>query len=103
MVDCDQSSSDDEPQDMYVAEMVWPKEAKSQFVPLYSRFKINSKKRLNLCLMLANVIKYSMNYSRVATLKNHTISSTDELKRHAYYKWHNSFSHATNDCNMFRR
>jgi hypothetical protein len=27
----------------------------------------------------------------------------DELKRHAYCKWHNSFSHATNDCNVFRR
>jgi hypothetical protein len=25
IVDCDQSSSDDEPQDMYAAEMVWPK------------------------------------------------------------------------------
>jgi hypothetical protein len=34
---------------------------------------------------------------------NHTIPSVDELKRRAYCKWHNSFSHATNDCNIFRR
>jgi hypothetical protein len=34
---------------------------------------------------------------------NHTIPSVDELKRRAYCKWHNSFSHATNDCNVFRR
>ena len=27
----------------------------------------------------------------------------DELKRHAYYKLHNTFSHATNDCNIFRK
>jgi hypothetical protein len=27
----------------------------------------------------------------------------EELNRRAYYKWHNSFSHATNDCNVFRR
>jgi hypothetical protein len=27
----------------------------------------------------------------------------DELKRRAYCKWHNSFSHVTNDCNVFRR
>jgi hypothetical protein len=27
----------------------------------------------------------------------------DELKRRAYCKWYNSFSHATNDCNVFRR
>jgi hypothetical protein len=31
------------------------------------------------------------------------ISLADKLKRHAYCKWHNSFSHATNDCNVFRR
>jgi hypothetical protein len=44
-----------------------------------------------------------MNYSKAVTLKNHTIPSVDELKCHAYYKWHNSFSHASNDCNVFRR
>jgi hypothetical protein len=33
---------------------------------------------------------------------NYTLSSADELKRRAYCKYHNSFSHATNDCNVFR-
>jgi hypothetical protein len=33
----------------------------------------------------------------------HTIPPTDELKSKAYYKWHNSFSRATNDYNVFRR
>jgi hypothetical protein len=33
----------------------------------------------------------------------HTIPPMDELKRHPYCKWHNSFSHATNDCNIFRQ
>ena len=33
----------------------------------------------------------------------HTIPPTNELKRHAYCKWHNSFSHATNGYNVFRR
>src|ERR1041385_8428201 len=27
----------------------------------------------------------------------------EELKRRAYCKYHNSFSHATNDCDVFRR
>jgi hypothetical protein len=27
----------------------------------------------------------------------------DEIKRRAYCKLHNSYSHATNDCNLFRR
>jgi hypothetical protein len=35
--------------------------------------------------------------------EGHVIPSTKELGRKAYCKWHNSFSHATNDCNVFRR
>jgi hypothetical protein len=31
---------------------------------------------------------------------NYTVHSVDELKRRAYCKYHNSFSHATNDCNV---
>jgi hypothetical protein len=34
---------------------------------------------------------------------NYTLPSADELKRRAYCKYHNSFSHATNDCNVFHR
>jgi hypothetical protein len=54
--------------------------------------------------MLVSVIKYLTNYSKYGNIKiNHTVPSADELKRRAYCKWHNSFSHATNDCNVFRR
>ncbi|XP_066357618.1 uncharacterized protein [Miscanthus floridulus] len=34
---------------------------------------------------------------------NYTLPSADELRRRAYCKYHNSYSHATNDCNVFRR
>jgi hypothetical protein len=33
----------------------------------------------------------------------HTIPPLVKLKRRAYCKWHNSFSHATKDCIVFRR
>jgi hypothetical protein len=33
----------------------------------------------------------------------HVLPSPELLKKHAYCKWHNSYSHATNDCNVFRR
>jgi hypothetical protein len=33
----------------------------------------------------------------------HTIPPLEELKRRAYCKFHNSYSHATNDCNVFRQ
>ena len=34
---------------------------------------------------------------------SHTIPPLKELKRRAYCKFHNTFSHATNDCNVLRR
>ena len=33
----------------------------------------------------------------------HVIPPLEELKRRTYCKFHNSSSHATNDCNVFRR
>jgi hypothetical protein len=70
----------------------------------YSPFKRIGKKRLNLPLMLPNAIRCLMSYFKMAISKlTRTIPPRDELKRHAYCKWHNSFSHATNDCNVFRR
>ena len=41
---------------------------------------------------------------RLGHLKiTHVIPPLEELKRRAYYKFHNFSSHATNDCNVFRR
>ena len=34
---------------------------------------------------------------------SHVIPPLEELKRRAYCKFHNTFSHATNDCNILRR
>jgi hypothetical protein len=34
---------------------------------------------------------------------DYIVPPADELKHRAYCKWHNSFSRATNDCNVFRR
>jgi hypothetical protein len=33
----------------------------------------------------------------------HAIPSSKQLKKHAYCKWHNSYSHATNDFKVFCR
>jgi hypothetical protein len=66
IVECDQSSSDNESEEVYMAEMVWPN---LQLVPPYSQFKRNGKNKLSLHLMLENVIKYLINYSKMATLK----------------------------------
>jgi hypothetical protein len=34
---------------------------------------------------------------------SHTMPPLDEIKRRAYCKFHHSYSHATNNCNVFRR
>jgi hypothetical protein len=34
---------------------------------------------------------------------SHTIPLVEYLKKRAYCKWHNSHSHATDNCNVFRR
>jgi hypothetical protein len=57
LVGCD--SSDDESTDAYTAELVWRTQAKPFACFLGSRFKRISNK-LNLLLMLLNVIKYLM-------------------------------------------
>jgi hypothetical protein len=54
--------------------------------------------------MLLNMIKILNELLKSGNIKiNYTIPSADELKPHTYFKWHNSFFHATNACNVFRR
>jgi hypothetical protein len=97
IVECDQSSSNDESKEVYTAEMVWSKQAKSSAC---SSLQSIQKKRQEEVKFTFNVGKCDKN----GNIKiNHTVPSADELKRHAYCKWHNSFSHVTNDYNVFRR
>jgi hypothetical protein len=104
IVECDQSSSDDESTEIYAAEMVWPKQAKSLAC---SSLQPVQKKRQEEVKFTFNVGKCDKIFDELlknGNIKiNHTVPSADELKRRAYCKWHNSFSHATNDCNVFRR
>jgi hypothetical protein len=104
IVEHNQSSSNDEPKEVYTAEIVWPEEAKSSAC---SSLQSIQKKRQEDVKFTFNVGKCGKIFDEL--LKNgnikidYTVPPTDELKRRTYCKWHNSFSHATNDCNMFRR
>ena len=104
IVDYNQSSSDDEPQEVYVAKLVWPRQAKSLAC---SSLQLVQNKRQEEEKFTFNVDKCDKIFDELlknANIKiNHIIPSVDELKRRAYCKWHNSFSHAINDCNVFRR
>jgi hypothetical protein len=104
IIECDQSSSNNESKEVYAAEIVWLKQAKSSAC---SSLQPVQKKRSEEVKFTFNVSKCDKIFDELlknGNIKiNYIVPLADELKRRAYCKWHNSFSHATNDCNMFRR
>jgi hypothetical protein len=104
IVECDQSNSDDESAKVYAAEMVWPKQAKSSACSSLQPVKKKRQEEVKFTFNVGKCDKIFDQLLKNGNIKiNHIVPSADELKRHAYCKWHNSFSHATNDCNVFRR
>jgi hypothetical protein len=69
VVECDQSSSDDESQEVYTAEMIWPKQAKSSACSSLHSIQKKRQEEVKFTFNLSSVIKYSMSYSKVTTLK----------------------------------
>jgi hypothetical protein len=49
------------------------------------------------------IFEYMLQEKQNKLSSNHDISLPEQLKKHSYCKWHNSYSHATNDCNIFCR
>jgi hypothetical protein len=104
IVECDKSSSDDESTEVYTAEMVWPKQAKSSACSSLQPIQKKRQEEVKFTFNVGKCAKIFDELLKNGNIKiNHTVPSADELKRRAYCKWHNSFSHATNNCNVFRR
>jgi hypothetical protein len=104
VVECDQSSSDDESAEVYAVEMVWPKQAKSLACSSLQPVQKKWQEEVNFTFNVGKCDKIFDELLKNGNIKiNHIVPSADELKRRAYCKWHNSFSHATNDCNVFQR
>ena len=100
--DCSDDSDDDN-KECLAAEIKWPAENKLVTCPLKPIHK-NWNEEMKFTFdfskcdrIFDELLKFG--YIRI----NYTLPSADELKRRAYCKYHNSFSHATNDCNVFRR
>jgi hypothetical protein len=49
------------------------------------------------------IFDYLLQEKQIKLPSGHVIPSPEQLKKHVYYKWYNSYSHATNDCNVFHR
>jgi hypothetical protein len=100
----ERDSSDDESADVYTAEFIWPTKVKSSACSSLQPVQKNQQEEIKFTFNVAKCDKIFDELLKNGNIKlTHTIPPIDELKRRAYCKWHNSFSHATNDCNVFRR
>jgi hypothetical protein len=89
------------PEKIQVAELVWHAKAKSAArSPLHSAQKGKSKFTFNVAKCDKIFDELFKNYN---IKLSHTIPPIEELKKCVYCKWHGSFLHNTNVCNIFRR
>jgi hypothetical protein len=104
VVEYSSESLNDGEADMCVAERNWGSKSKPF---ICSSLKPASKCRQHEMCYTFDVIKfdrifdYLLQEKQIKLLSNHVIPSLEEHKKYAYCKWHNSYSHATNDCNVF--
>ena len=102
-VDC-KSDSDDEKKEAYVAEFIWPSDAKPRSCSSLKLIPKNRQEQASFTFDVSKCDRIFDELFRSGNIKlSHVIPPLEELKRHAYCMWHNIFSHATNDCNIFRR
>ena len=100
----ERDSSDDESTDVYTVEFIWPTKAKSSACSSLQPVQKNRQEEIKFTFNVAKCDKIFDELLKNGNIKlTHTIPPIDELKWHAYCKWHNSFSHATNDYNVFHR
>jgi hypothetical protein len=103
-VDCDFDRSSDKSNDVYAAEFCWPSKAKPYACDSLKPVHKNRQKEIKFTFDVAKCDKIFDELDKAGSIKmSYTIPPLDELKRKAYCRWHNSFSHTTNDCNVFRR
>jgi hypothetical protein len=100
-------SEDEGDHDMYVAEWSWTNKNKpfvcSNLMPTPRKDRQSEVKYSFDVAKCDKIFDYLLQEKQIRLPKGHIIPSQEELKRRAYCKWHDSHSHSTNDCNVFRR
>jgi hypothetical protein len=97
-------SSDDEGKEVYAAEFVWPSKDNPSTCASLKPVRKNRHEEVKFTFDVSKCDRIFDELAKAGKLKfSHTIPPNDELKRRAYCKFHNTYSHATNDCNVFRR
>ena len=101
-VEYDSDSSNDD-NEVYITEFVWPSKAKSYSCALLKPAQKSRQEKVKFTFDVSKCDRIFDELLKLGHLKiTHTMPPLEELKRKAYCKFHNSFSHATNDCNVFR-
>jgi len=100
---CESNYSDDEGKDIYAAEFAWPSNNKSCTCGSLKLIQKNRQDNIKFTFDVSKCDRIFDELNKLGYIKlSHAIPPLEELKRRAYCKWHNLFSHATNDCNVFR-
>jgi len=99
---CDSICSDNEGKDVYTAEFVWPSNDKPCVCGSLKPIHKNRQERFTFDVSKCERI-FDELYKNGYIKMSHVIPPLEELKRRGYCKFHNTFSHATNDCNVLRR
>jgi hypothetical protein len=104
IIDCDSDSSNDSDKEVYAAEFVWPSKEKSYSCSSLKPASKGRQEEIKFTFDVSNCDRIFDELLKSGNIKlTHIIPPLEELKRRAYCKFHNSFSHAINDCNVFRR
>jgi hypothetical protein len=103
VIEYDSDSSDDE-NEVYVAEFVWPSKSKASSCASLKPTTKGWQEELKFTFDVSKCDRIFDELLKLGNIKiSHSIPPLDEIKRRAYCKFHNSYSHATNDCNVFHR
>ena len=104
IVEYDSNPSDDEDKEVYATEFVWPTAARPCSCASLKPTQKNRQEEMKFTFDVSKCDRIFDELLRLGHLKiTQVIPPLEELKRHAYCKFHNSSSHATNDCNVFRQ
>jgi hypothetical protein len=99
----ERDNSDDESTYICTAELVWPTKVKPSPCSSLQPVQKNQQEEVTFTFNVTKCDKVFDELVKSGNIKvTHKLPPLDELKRCAYCKWHNSFSH-TNDCNIFCR
>jgi hypothetical protein len=94
----------DDKSEVYVAEFVWPSHDKSCSCASLKLAHKGWHEELKFTFDVSNYDHIFDELLKLGHIKtSHIMPPLDEIKQHAYCKFHNCYSHATNDCNAFHR